>query len=388
MSRLVSLPLLAAVVWLPPAAASDPLPVRIEQTDGTTLAGRLVAIDEQSVRLEADGQERTMPLRAVRTIVRGAAAASVATDVVVTTVDGGTLTGTGFIQEGDQGVVACEAGRVEVPIERIRRVVWPGPGEQRPVWLDHLPQRPAADLVVVRREDGHALVECAIGAVSTDGVSVVLDGETIPVPRGKLLGLVWMRDETKPGGTVVTVAGGRLPASRVRWTPEALLLDDTARLPAAALRSIDFAAGRAIRLAAVPIEKTTCEPFFGGLGEQPGLAAFFAPRTVVDPTGERPARLIVRPRTSVTWRVPADSRRFRGLLERDVPEQAVAAVEVVLAVDSNEIFRRRLGGTTAGTAEPVAIDVDLAGGRRLMLTIDFAGGPGCGVRLIDGAFEQ
>jgi len=385
--RCALLPLVVAMAWLARAAAADPPRVTVERVDGGTMNGRLIAIDDDGVRLEADGDERTVPLAAVRTIVRTAPAAAGAAAVVVATVDGGTLSGSGFVQQGGKAVVTGDSGPVELPIERVRRVAWLGPGEERAGWLAELPERPASDLVVVRRDDGHALVECAIGGVSADKATVVLDGETIPVKRGKLLGLVWVREAAEPGGVIVTLAGGRLSAERVRWTPDALLLDETVRLPAETLRSVDFAAGRTTSLAAVPIEKTSCEPFFGGLVDQPGLAAFLAPRTVIDPEGRRPPRLIVRPRTTVTWRIPADSRRFRGTLEREV--QAKATVDVMLTVDGAEVFRRTMGGAAADANEPVAVDVDLAAGRRLTLTVDFAaGGPGCGVRLVGGAFEK
>jgi hypothetical protein len=60
---------------------------------------------------------------------------------------------------------------------------------------------------------------------------------------------------------------------------------------------------------------------------------------------------------------------------------------VVIDLDGREVFR---GGFTAD--EPPAdqpIDLDVAGVRRLTLTVDFAaGGPGGPVRLDDARFEK
>ena len=99
--------------------------------------------------------------------------------------------------------------------------------------------------------------------------------------------------------------------------------------------------------------------------------------------------LVVRPRTVATWRVPAESRRFRVAISRTVPAEAAAAVEVAITVDGQEAWRRRLGGGAGDEREPVAIDLDVAGGRRLTLTADFVPGDmGCGVRLTGGAFEK
>jgi hypothetical protein len=90
-----------------------------------------------------------------------------------------------------------------------------------------------------------------------------------------------------------------------------------------------------------------------------------------------------------TWRVPAESRRFRVAISRTVPAEAAAAVEVAITVDGQEAWRRRLGGGAGDEREPVAIDLDVAGGRRLTLTADFVPGDmGCGVRLTGGAFEK
>jgi hypothetical protein len=77
------------------------------------------------------------------------------------------------------------------------------------------------------------------------------------------------------------------------------------------------------------------------------------------------------------------------LLSKIFPAEAAAAVEVALAIDGREAWRRRLGGTAGDEREPVAVDLDVAGARRLTLTIDFVPGDlGCGVRLTGGAFEK
>ncbi len=377
----------------PPAlTAADPaMPaVRLERVDGTSLSGNLAGIDDQTVRLVSDGDERTVPVAEIRRLVHAADAdpAIPLSAVRLTLNDGGSLAGDDFFQDGERGVVTRDDGRIDLPIARICRAAWPSAGEAEPAWVAGLPRPQTADLVVVRREDGHAFVECAITGISAESVTVVLDGETIPVKRAKILGLAWLREAAEPAGTVVDVAGGRLHADRIEWSPAGLVLDDDIRLPAPALRAIDYAAGRTTPLADLAAEKTTFEPFFGGLADAPGLAAFLAPRTVPDRRGEDRV-LVARPRTAITWRVPADSRRFRGTLVRDVPAQATAAVDVTVEVDGTERFRRRLGAAAADAREPVPLDLDVSGGRRLTLTIDFVPGDiGCGVRLAEGAFEK
>jgi hypothetical protein len=144
----------------------------------------------------------------------------------------------------------------------------------------------------------------------------MLDGERIPVNRGKVLGLVWVRPPAAKatpatGATQVSIIGGALGASTVEWRDGELLLDGVIRVPGELLQSIDFAAGRTVALVAIEPETTSSEPFFGGLATLDGLAAFFAPR-IVTPDNGQPAWLM-RPRATATWRVPDDSRRFHVL---------------------------------------------------------------------------
>ena len=370
----------------PPAAALA-VDVRAELVAGEPLTGRLVAIDADAVRIEVEGSERTTPLATVRQLVRTGAPQAAPAAVQLTMTDGGTVSGADFVQEGPRGIVRRGGGRIELPIERVRRVAWLAAGEQEPGWLAAKPERPQTDLLVVRREQGQEFVECAVAGVSGEHVTVVLDGETIPVKRAKVFGIEWLREDAPTAGTVVRLDGGRLAARTVRWSPEAFTVDDV-RLPPEALVALDFAAGRTTPLAGLPLETVTVEPFFGALADAAGLAAFFAPRAVAAADGA-PDTIVVRPRTVATWRLPAESRRFRGSLARAVPADAPAVVEVAVAVDGRETWRRRLGGAGADEQEPVGFELDVAGGRRVTLTVDFvAGDPGCGVRLVGGAFEK
>ena len=388
---------LAAAVFTPrlpgaepradPTATPTALEVRVERVAEEPLTGRLVAIDAATVQLEIEGNKQAIPLATVRQLARTGAAPATPPAVRLTLTDGGTVAGADFVQQGPRGVVQFGGGRIELPIERVQQVAWLAAGETEPSWLAAKPERPASDLVVVRREDGQEFVGCAVAGVSEEHVTVVLDGETIPVKRAKVLGIEWLREAVQPGGTVVRLDGGRLAAREIRWSEQAFTIDDI-QLPSDSLVAIDFAAGRTTLLTGLPLETVTVEPFFGALAADQGLAAFFAPRTVAAADGG-PAVLVVRPRTVATWRVPGESRRFSGAVSRTVPVEAAAAVEVAIAIDGREAWRRRLGGAGSDEPEPVVLDLDVAGGRRLTLTVDFVTGDlGCGVRLVGGAFEK
>lgn len=366
------------------AMAADPtVVVRLEKTDGTTVSGTLAAVSVTAATLVGVDP---VPIAGIRRIVADTAEAR--GKVAVECADGGTLSGDDFTWDGGPAVIAVPGGRVELPVDRVRSVTLRQPragGDAPPDWRTALPDEPQTDLVVVGKQEeaGERLdvVECAIAAVTPETVVVVLDEERIPVKRTKVVGLRFLREAAAAGGTRVELAGGGLAARSVTWTPEALVLDDAVRLPAAALRSIDYAAGRTVRLETLRPERSETEPFFGALGRLDGLAASFAPRFVADRGGQS---LVLRPRSHVVWRVPADARTFRAAVAAEPGRQPGGEVVTVL-LDDRELFRRRMDD---GGVAPV--EVDVAGGRRLAIKLDFppGGGMGCPLRFVDPVFEK
>jgi hypothetical protein len=372
-------------------AASPDVQVRVEGIAAAPLQGVLRSIDREALELMVDGESRRVPLADVRslTALAGAEGGPVLPAAVEVVGDGGlTIGGDDLRWEEGRATLVRGTAAIELPIERLRRAVWRPAAEAAgagiPDWLAAVPAEPAADLVAVTQPEGFELVECAIIAISPTTVTVMLDGERIPVNRRKVLGLVWVRPPVAkatpaPGATQVSIVGGTLGASTVEWRDGGLVLDGEVRVPGELLRSIDFAAGRTVSLVAVEPETTSSEPFFGGLAAIDGLASFFAPR-IVTPAGGQPAWLM-RPKATATWRVPDDSRRFHA---RAVRAASSAAVVVWARADDGAEWRQRLDDAGA-----TPIEIDLRDARRLTIGVDFAdGGVGVPVRFDDAGFEK
>lgn len=376
-------------------AEEPPLEVRVERVDGGVVTGVLQAIDGRWVRL-ADGD--AIPLDTVRTVMAVVGGDARARPVVVAGVDGSRLAGDDFHAEGAAAVVTVDGERLEIPIDRVRwvslRPAEEGRPKSDPSWLASLPEKPESDLLVVAAaaaEPGREfeVVECAIQTVAADVVRVLLDDTAIPVKRGRVLGMQWMRESVPAAGaTQVAVVGGALPARTVSWGPDGFVVDDVVRMPRRLLRGVDFAAGRTVRLATLVPDRMDVEPFFGALGRIEELKPFFAPRfTPAEPGGT--AGLVVRPRSTMVWRSPAGSRVFRASAAPLAGGQASGAASVAVLLDDREVFRGRIDA--ASPAEPgVPIEIDATGGRRLTLTVDFVdqGGVGCAVRFADPRFEK
>ena len=373
-----------------PARAAGPQ-ARMERSDGSIIEGSLIAIDANDVRVQSVSGDTTLPVTAIRrlVVVNEVAAKPRPASVTVTTTTGSRISGDEFTWTGDVAAVIRGEERIELPIGLVQLVAWRRPDDAAgdPAWIPALPEQPESDLVIVGAGPEAECVACAITAVSAESVTVVLEGETIPVKRTRVAGLRWLRPPAAPQGRIdVATAAGRFAAASVTWSPaDGLVLDGRVRMPAAWLESIDYAADRTVWLAALNAERMDVEPFFGGLRSVEGLASFFAPRVVKAPAGDQSA-LLLRPRTVGEWRVPADSRRFLGTLR--AAGAAAPRAEVVIDIDGREVFRGTV--TTAAPAPAgLPIDLDVAGGRRLTLTIDFAdGGPGGPLRLDDARFEK
>ena len=383
-ARLAAALLVALACATRAVQADPPVVVTLEKTDGTSVSGTLAAISTTTATLQAADP---LAIDGVRRIV--ADAVDVRGPIVVECTDGGTLSGAGLSWEGGRALLTLPTGRVELPGDRVQSVTLRQPlhqGAAAPAdWRRVLPEIPQTDLIVVGKpEDGGErldVVECAIAEIAAETVTVVLDEERIPVKRSKVIGLWFLRQPVAAGGIRVEVVGGSLSARTVAWTPESLVLDDVVRMPAAALRLIDYAAGRTVRLETIRPERSETEPFFAALGREEGLATYFAPRFVADRGG---GALVLRPRSHVVWRVPADARRFRTAVAVE-PGRQPDGVLVTMLLDDREVFRRRLDDERSSPVE-----LDVAGGRRLAIRADFpaGGGIGCPIRFADPVFEK
>ena len=428
------------LIHVVPSTAQDSQPaelpgihVTLEHVDGTLLSGRLERIESDKVVLDEVGTSRTVDLQSVRRIQRVGQLDPVDFNLQLTWIDGCTLRGNDFAWDGNKAQLIRPEGSVEMPIERVRSLNWQsqatksaddhdadddplagGRAEtpQTPSWLESVPESTESDLVVIGSSEKVEFVECAITAVSAETVTVSLEEEKISVKRLKVIGLQWLRDnradKKQSDQIVVDVVGGSLRGNRVEWSPDGLLVNGDIRLPACMFVGVDYAAGRMTSLTTLPTERLEVDPYFAALGKVDGLAEFFAPREMAADRQWPRSGLVMRPRTVAVWRMPADSRRFRMTVAPAGGQHATGGAVVIVAADDREVFRREVDAglftsesvavsqpserttTPKGADIGIPVDIDLAGVRRLTITVDFAapGTTNAAVRLTQPVIEK
>jgi hypothetical protein len=130
----------------------------------------------------------------------------------VALVDGSWIDGEDLAWDGTIVTLIRPDGRGEIPVGKVQSVAWRQADDaaQTPgaAWLSALPDTIESDLLVVGSAAAHEFVECAITSIGPESITVVLDEETIPVKRSKVIGIHWLRgDPAAQGGG----AGSRLP---------------------------------------------------------------------------------------------------------------------------------------------------------------------------------
>lgn len=379
-----TLALLAAVCVPLSGAAAEPR-VALTLVGGERAGGRLRALTATEVVID-DGTERRLPVEGVRRldIVRddGATAAAPAGSARVWFTDGGWIRGDDFAwradkdRAGDRVVAALVRGGREwqLPADRVLRVAWDAAAPaadppEPPSWQADLPEDADGDLLVVSGSGEPTFVPCAIQTVSAEAVTVVVDGETIPVKRAKVIGLALFRPAPEaagpPAGAIaVVVRGGRLLARRAEWSADGLVVDGSLTVPEEDLVAVDYAVGRTVDVATLTPDRVAVEPFFGNLAALEGLGPFFAPRALAD------GALLVRPRSELEYRIPTGGRRFRATAVPAIARAVQGGVAVVVRTDDREVFRGVVSAADSATAA-LPIDVDLTGARRMVILVEF-----------------
>lgn len=311
------------------------------------------------------------------------AANPTASPVLVELAGGSRLLASDFRVAGKTAHLALPSGELELDLGQVTAVRFsPASPEFDAVWAEAIADTSANDRLVLQKKDK---VDLVLGVVhDIDGQNVQFDlGGLKPVKRERVLGIVYYRSTQqaapKIAGIVLDRGGAAWAATRVELTGDLLRLEmagQTREIPWADVQSIDYSAGKIQRLGAPETKEWT--PYLGAAADLGGLAAMFAPRVDSGFDGgplilggkEYTQGLALRSRSRVSYRLPPGARRFQATAGIDDRYAARGHVQLQVRADGRTVFDEPVAGGDA----PRALDLEIAGARRLEIVVDFGQG--------------
>lgn len=361
------------------------LEVQVTTFDGQGFTGTLKSVTAEQVVLETADGETAIEGDKLHWLAPKAEPVPPAEKpaALVELIDGSRLPATNFLaQENKATLTTLDGVEVTLPINQIRLVRF---GRLDDPNAEVGAPGATGDLIGVRKSSGVDYLEGAIGDVTAEAVKFTLEGDAIPVNRAKVDSLVYARKVSDEGPTPACVvedaAGAVLKAKSAEFKDGKLqvklLAGPSVVVPVEALRKIDFSAGKLVYLSELKPESVNWTSYFD-LGKQsPALANFLGPRfdrgredSVMRLGGKTYKRGVsLTSRTEMVYKLPAKSRRFQAVAGIDDLVGNLGSVQLVVTGDGRTLYTGKL----TGKDEPVELDLDLTGVRRLTVLVDYGG---------------
>jgi len=355
-------------------------------TAGPVVHGPLVELSAEHVVLESAGQRLELFGKAGELVARPAPAAPSAKPAAWATLTDGSLVALrSFEANGGKArlLLASSGARAALSLGTVARVWF---GEVPPSAADAADAKPGAtDSLAVRSGGRIDRLSGTIGDVTSETVAFELDGQTIAVKRGKVLGLFYApAAERKLPASIARV----VDSSGSRWFVEQLAMSgDKARiktpagleveLPLATVSTIVLS--EATLLTALKPESVRVVPLFGPSKENAEAErALLAPRFDVGFDGlplmvggrSYASGLALHSRSEVVYRLDGKFRRFEALAAIDDIVRPLGDVKLQVFGDERLLWEGKLTGRDA---KPTALSIELGGARRLKLVVDYDG---------------
>jgi hypothetical protein len=362
--------------------------VEVSTTEGSTIAGPLVAIDAANVTVEREGKPTPVPLASVLEVRLTASDGSPAagqSGLELLVRDGGRLSCREVVLE-DRVLVAdtAVAGTLRFPLSSATalrfRPVDPAVAE---AWKELAASSPDRDLLVVRNGDVLDRLDGTISSLDPQTLTFLVGDQRVPIDRSKpkLFGVVFGRSPGSPDEARVELrfrSGDRLPVSQVALQGDSLNVttgDVEATVSLPDVEAIDFGRGKVRYLSDMEPRELEHTPY---IGTAPLDSVFdvLVDRSAAGP--EAPIRIdqqvfnrgvVIHSRTKATWRLGGKFQRFVAVAGIEQLVRPRGDLELVISADGKELHRSHVKGSDA----PVPLDLDVAGARELTIFVDFAG---------------
>jgi hypothetical protein len=364
-----------ALLLLSSLAADGPL-IDVSTLQGSSLSGRLEALDARQLLLKLDGQSQALPAEKLLQLRVSASSETAPSTGAITVIlsDGSRLRGQTLAMDA-RGVQLThpQLGPLLIPREQVRSLrMAPEDSAVAAAWDQLAARESKNDQIVIRKGDVLDHVDGVVGAIDETSVKFLLDGQDVPVKRERVFGILFARRDGKPASRGIKVD---LVGDETQFVSQIAFKDGQWELPwpgkdllragPTAIRGVDFSAGKVVYLSTIEPREVEEVPYF--------LIMFPYQR---DRSLEgRPLRvgarsfargLAIHSRTRLRYRLGGEYRRFTAEAGID-PEIPSADALVKIVGDGKTLFEENF----TAADDPKSLDLPVDGVVELDIIVDY-----------------
>ena len=350
--------------------------VEISTIEGARHSGTLTSADDGSWKIEVDGKPLEVAMSSIleaRLQTKGESVPASPHETVLT--DGSQIGTSSVALSGDKlTIAAASTDAIDIPrsaIGNIRLAETPSSLDEQ--WTALLDRERREDWLVLRKQDKLDFVPGVISKINETHVFLLLDGDTVPVPRAKVFGVILRQRQsgkTESTGIIELVSGDRLVVRSVVSKGADFTLQLAAGpsivVPMRSVQVFDFSAGKLIWLSSLKPRDIKHEFRFidpaaplkndrDVWGDELQLGNQTFSRGVC-----------LRSKTVVRYRLNGDYSRFVSLM--GIQHGYAGDVHVEMSVDGQRLLTRDV---TPQDEAPFEVDLDVSGKFVLEILVDY-----------------
>ncbi|MCA9035017.1 MAG: NPCBM/NEW2 domain-containing protein [Planctomycetaceae bacterium] len=377
--------------------------LQVTQLDGQSYPGSLTRITEQFVVVESDGDTREVPVDSVMMLEfpefsrpqNPDESSSQPETMEVSLHDGSVLHSSGVIRTPQSVELAgTTLGSCQIPVSAVRAVQFQSRDATTAAqWSAFLKRDGPKDLLIIPKRDGTGLDFLAgiVASISEDNVSFLLDGDTIPVPRERVFGIVFAKaKDTGLNGSAVLYAGNkqRVGVSEVRYSEKAFHVmtswGQRLSFDADQVARIDFSTGRIQYLSdldPLQVQFDGIDPdgeLFAGLIDDATAEKLYGLRrdSTLDPRRKIRLRgrrfdkgLCLHSRTTVSYALDQKYQSFEATVgvDDEVAFNQISQVLLKISADGKVLFEKQM----ITSDEPVSVSLPVSNMTTLVILVDY-----------------
>lgn len=386
------------------ASLAAPIDVEVNRLDGSTRIGSLVSVSSEEVVLATGEGEVTLSARELFSLsllpddFEDEEAFDLEDPIRIDLTDGSHLLATSLqIEAGRATIDLISGGSTRCASRVIRTVQWK---KQNPLllrqWQEIAAAKQAGDVLVLRKTNREAdangaeqvttlldSLEGVIHDVTDEAISFDYQGTRVDIPLEKVEGVIYL----SRGSTRMAEAVCRLDEeSGTSWNLKSMKMAEDgvtgvtasgvrATVPLARILKVDYSIGNLVFLSDLTPEKVEWTPTVLTSSTPASLKSFYEPQNDRGFFGAPLALdglsyekgLAIHSRTEMQFRLTRAFRGFAAIAGLDSRFRSAGNVTLSIQGDGKELFSRKI----VAEDDPVAIELDLKGVRRLTLLVDF-----------------